>query len=133
MNEESAERRARYGKAARPFVDRLIGTGGPSYQAEMASPSPYRRRVPRSHRRVMLVLLTDAGGLGSYTISRAAMTGSGTVYRVLNKLERAGWVTGRREGPAALATYRRLYRLTEEGRVRVLELLGLGPSPRVTE
>ena len=87
-----------------------------------------RHRIPRSHRRVMLVLLTGAGRLSGYPICRAAMTGPGTVYLVLERMEKRGWVAGEWETPDPLPgdrPRRRFYRLTPEGRSAVMELLGL--------
>ena len=87
-----------------------------------------RHRVPRSHRRVMLVLLTGASRLSGYPISRAAMTGSGTVYIILARLERLGWVSSEWETPNPLPDgqgRRRFYRLTAFGRERAMDLLGL--------
>jgi PadR family transcriptional regulator PadR len=90
---------------------------------------PYgRRRVPRSHRRVMLVLLSGARELSGYPISRAAMVGAGSVYIVLAHLEGLGWVSSEWETPNPLPPgngRRRFYRLTPFGRERMLDLLGL--------
>lgn len=84
------------------------------------------KRLPRSHRRVLLVLLTGAPGLGGYTIARAAMTGSGKVYPILARLERLGWAESDWEAPEPLdRPRRRFYRLTAEGRSQALEALGL--------
>ena len=91
---------------------------------------PYGRvRIPRSHRRVMLVLLTGAPRLSGYPISRAAMVGSGAVYVILGRLERLGRVCSEWETPNPQPPgegRRRFYRLTAFGRERVLEVLGLG-------
>ena len=91
---------------------------------------PYGRvRIPRSHRRVMLVLLTGAPRLSGYPISRAAMTGAGHVYLVLARLERLGWVASEWETPNPLPPgqgRRRFYSLTSDGRRQVLKVLGLG-------
>jgi PadR family transcriptional regulator, regulatory protein PadR len=91
--------------------------------------TPYgRRHVPRSHRRVMLVLLSGARELSGYPISRAAMVGSGTVYIILARLEQLGWVASEWQDPNPLPPgwgRRRFYRLTPFGRERVLDLLGL--------
>ena len=93
---------------------------------------PYGRHgVPRSRRRVMLVLLTGASRLSGYPISRAAMVGSGTVYIILAHLEGLGWAVSEWETPNPLPEgqgRRRFYRLTPFGRERVLELLGLEAS-----
>jgi DNA-binding PadR family transcriptional regulator len=88
--------------------------------------NPYRRRVPRSHRRVMLVLLTDAANLGGYTICRAAGIGSGSAYPALARLEKLGWLDSEWETPEPVnRPRRRFYRLTPDGRAHVMELLGL--------
>jgi DNA-binding PadR family transcriptional regulator len=81
----------------------------------------------RATRRVLLVLLTGAGKLGGFTITRAAMVNSGTVHVVLAKLERAGWVTSEwdQHGVPATSPRRRFYELTAYGRARALALLGL--------
>ena len=84
-----------------------------------------RHRIPRSHRRVMLVLLTGAGRLSGYPICRAAMTGPGTVYPVLERMEKRGWVVGEWEERSDGHPRRRFYRLTPAGRNNILELLGL--------
>jgi hypothetical protein len=95
-------------------------------------PGPYRRRVPRSHRRVMLVLLSAPPGGGSYwsyPVSRAAQVRFRRVHAILAVLELLGWVAASREGPDPDGGYRRFYRLTPEGRGCVLELLGLAAAP----
>ena len=87
-----------------------------------------RRRVPMSHRRVMLALLTDLPRLSGYPLSRLAQTGSGTVYPVLARLEKLGWVEGEWEYPNPLPDgqgQRRFYRLTPAGKAGVLRLFGL--------
>ncbi len=98
-------------------------------ELRVTSRRPYgRRRIPRSHRRVMLVLLTGASRLSGYPISRAAMVGSGTVYIVLGRLERLGWVVSEWETPNPLPegkARRRFYRLTPDGRRQVLAVLRL--------
>jgi PadR family transcriptional regulator, regulatory protein PadR len=83
-------------------------------------------RVARSHRRVLLVLLSGAPELGGYTIARAAMTGYGRVYGILARLERLGWAESDRESPEPLnRPRRRFYRLTGDGRLQALAALGL--------
>ena len=92
----------------------------------MEPPSPYRRHVPRRDRRVMLALLSDAANLGEYTICHAAGIGAGSAYPVLARLEGLGWTERERETPAPEnRPPRTFYRLTPEGRTRVMELLGL--------
>jgi DNA-binding PadR family transcriptional regulator len=81
----------------------------------------------RRDRRVLLVLLTGAGNLSGYPISRAAQVGSGQVYVSLARLEREGWVDSDwGDGPPGRR--RRYYRLTPTGRVRALASLGLAES-----
>lgn len=82
-----------------------------------------RRRVPRSHRRIMLALLA-APGLPAYPLSRLATVGSGKVFIVLWRMEDRGWVS--RERHEGYATPLRFaYALTPEGRAAVTALLGL--------
>jgi PadR family transcriptional regulator len=73
------------------------------------------------------VLLTGAPGLSGYPISRAAMVGSGTVYLILAKLEKQGWVDSDwdPDPPPGVPGRRRFYRLTTEGRRESLQVLGL--------
>jgi PadR family transcriptional regulator PadR len=84
-------------------------------------------RVPRSHRRVLLVLLTGAPGLGGSTVARAAMTGYRRTHLILARLERLGWAESDWECPDLLPDRlrRRFYRLTPEGRRQALKALGL--------
>ena len=82
-----------------------------------------KHRVPRSHRRVLLALLA-VDGLSGYPLGRLAQAGSGTVYPVLARLERLGWVD--RERHEGFAEHLRFsYTLTREGRAGVTLLLGL--------
>lgn len=83
-------------------------------------------RLTRPNRRVLLVLLSGATNLSGYPLCRAAMTGSGTVYYVLWRLEDAGWVTSE-WGPQVYegGPRRRFYAITPYGRRRAYELLGL--------
>jgi DNA-binding PadR family transcriptional regulator len=95
--------------------------------------SPYRHRVPRSHRRVLLALLSGADNLGGYEIARAAQVGPAKPYTVLPRLEHLGWVTSEQETPVpANRPRRRFYRLTPGGRTRVMELLGLAVREKVS-
>jgi DNA-binding PadR family transcriptional regulator len=84
----------------------------------------YRRRVPRSDRRVMLALLSGAANLSGYPLARAAQVGYGRVYVILDRLENAGWAAGE-WGPGAEGKRRRFYRLTADGRTRAMTILGL--------
>jgi PadR family transcriptional regulator PadR len=79
----------------------------------------------RRTRRVLLVLLTGAGRLSGYPISRAAMVDAGYVYTVLATLEGAGWVASDWEEGKPEGQRRRFYQLTRYGRARALTLLGL--------
>jgi DNA-binding PadR family transcriptional regulator len=89
------------------------------------TPAPYRRRVPRSDRRVMLALLSGAGNLSGYPLACAAQVGYGRVYVILARLERSGWVGGEWGTPDAKGNRRRFYRLTPGGRSQALAVLGL--------
>lgn len=94
-------------------------------------PYCYRHRVPRKDRRVMLALLSGASNLSGYPLSRAAMVGSGSVYVILARLERRlGGVAGEWGEFTPNGGRRRYYRLTPEGRTRVMELLGLKDGDR---
>ena len=79
----------------------------------------------RRQRRVLTVLMTGAPGLSGYPIMRLAQTGSATVYTLLDRLERLGWVSGEQEEQPAGRSRRRFYRLTPAGRVNVARLLGM--------
>lgn len=77
----------------------------------------------RRERRILLVLMSGAGGLSGYPIARAAQVGSGYVYVALARLQHHGWVTSEwADGPELR---RRFYRLTLDGRRNALECLGL--------
>jgi PadR family transcriptional regulator, regulatory protein PadR len=87
-----------------------------------------RRRLPRSHRRVMMALLADLPRMSGYPLCRLAQVGSGTVYSVLARMERIGWVDAEWETPNPLPPgngRRRFYRLTPKGRAAVTTLLDL--------
>lgn len=84
-----------------------------------------KRGTSRRERRVLLALLSGASSLSGYPLSRAAQVGSGTVYVVLARLERAGLVDADWETRADNKSRRRFYRLTSEGRTYALEALGL--------
>jgi DNA-binding PadR family transcriptional regulator len=79
----------------------------------------------RATRRVLLVLLTGAGKLSGYPISRAGMVHSGNVYVILARLERTGWVAADWEHGKPEGQRRRFYRLTRYGQAQALKLLGL--------
>ena len=83
-------------------------------------------RLTRKNRRVLLVLLSGATNLSGYPICRAAGTGSGTVYPLLARLEREGWVTSE-WGPVFTddGLRRRFYQLTADGRSEAYRMLGL--------
>jgi DNA-binding PadR family transcriptional regulator len=93
----------------------------------------YGRRIPRSHRRVMLALIA-ADGLSGYPLSRIAQVSSGSVYVVLAHLEQLGWVD-REKTEAYAAPVRFGYTLTSKGRACVTLLLGLpaGATRTTTE
>lgn len=87
----------------------------------------YRREVPVRHRRVLLVLLTGADGLGGFTVCDAAQVSTGTFYPQIARMERHGWVAGTWEQvPAGQRRRpRKFYRLTPYGRLRAAAVLGL--------
>ena len=74
---------------------------------------------------VLLVLLTGAARLDGLTIASASGTGGGGVHVVLARLEALGWVTSDWEQGKPEGERRRFYRLTPDGRVYALRLLGL--------
>lgn len=89
----------------------------------MSGKPPFR--PTRATRRLLLALLLDAPRMSGVPLSRVAQVGYGTVYVILARLERCGWVAGIwEEGPPA-GHRRRLYRLTPEGRIGAAELLKL--------
>lgn len=75
-------------------------------------------------RRVLLVLLTKAGELSSYPISRASGVRSGRVLMILGRLERMGWVEPywEQDPPPRQKGPRRFYRLTPRGRNEAMAL-----------
>jgi PadR family transcriptional regulator, regulatory protein PadR len=90
---------------------------------------------------VFLQALTDDQELHGWAILKATKRAGPTVYGVLDRLEDAGWVTGRWEDqpPNANTPRRRLYRLTPTGAVAARNLLAtrrpaalgrLAPQPR---
>jgi len=87
------------------------------------------RRIPRSHRRVMLVLLTGAAGLaGGGPLMRLAQAGPGTAREVARALEARALAEGY-PWPGAPGLPRKAWRLTPAGRAAVTAtLLGLGPA-----
>ena len=81
----------------------------------------------RATRRVLLVLLTGAGRLSGFPLSRAAQVSAGRVYVILDRLEDLGWVAGdwEQDPPAGRPGRRRFYQITRYGRAQALKLLGL--------
>ena len=74
---------------------------------------------------VFLQALSDDTELHGWAILRATKRAGPTVYGVLDRLEDAGWVTGRWEDqpPDTNTPRRRLYRLTPNGVVAARDLL----------
>jgi PadR family transcriptional regulator PadR len=74
---------------------------------------------------VFLQALTDDQELHGWAILKATKRAGPTVYGVLDRLEDAGWVTGRWEDqpPNANTPRRRLYQLTPTGAVAARDLL----------
>jgi len=80
----------------------------------------------RATRRVLLVLLSGSPSLYGYSICRAAMVGSGTLYPLLERLEKAGWAERYwSQGADARGNRRALYELTFKGRYGAFRMLGL--------
>jgi PadR family transcriptional regulator PadR len=74
---------------------------------------------------VFLQALTEDQELHGWAILKATKRAGPTVYGVLDRLEDAGWVTGRWEDqpPDANTPRRRLYRLTPSGAIAAHDLL----------
>jgi PadR family transcriptional regulator, regulatory protein PadR len=74
---------------------------------------------------VFLQALTDGQELHGWAILKATKRAGPTVYGVLDRLEDAGWVTGRWEDqpPNVNTPRRRLYRLSPTGAVAARDLL----------
>jgi PadR family transcriptional regulator PadR len=74
---------------------------------------------------VFMKALTEDRELHGWAILKATGRAGPTVYGVLDRLEDAGWVTGRWEDqpPNANTPRRRLYRLTPNGAVAARDLL----------
>jgi PadR family transcriptional regulator, regulatory protein PadR len=74
---------------------------------------------------VFLQALTDDQELHGWAILKATKRAGPTVYGVLDRLEDAGWVTGRWEDqpPNANTPRRRLYRLSPTGAAAARDLL----------
>lgn len=85
-----------------------------------------RRRVPRSHRRIMIALLaTD--GITAWNLMQLAQAGVSTTTVLLVKLQTLGWAEMDR---TPLGDDKRIrYRLTPAGEIYVRRLLGLAPAP----
>jgi DNA-binding PadR family transcriptional regulator len=81
-----------------------------------------RLRLTKPTLAVLDVLLAAQPGedVWGLRICERADLGSGTVYPILDRLERAGWVVGAWEvGRPAGRPRRRLYRMTGEGRAEL--------------
>jgi PadR family transcriptional regulator, regulatory protein PadR len=74
---------------------------------------------------VFFQALTDDQELHGWAILKAAKRTGPTVYGILDRLEDAGWITGRWEDqpPNANTPRRRLYRLTPTGVIAARDLL----------
>jgi PadR family transcriptional regulator, regulatory protein PadR len=74
---------------------------------------------------VFLQAFADDEKLHGWAILKATKRAGPTVYGVLDRLEDAGWITGRWEGqpPNANTPRRRLYQLSPTGAVAARELL----------
>lgn len=74
---------------------------------------------------VLLRAIEDGTELHGWAIMRATKRSGPTVYGVVDRLEDAGWITGRweSENPEPNKPRRRLYRLTPNGAVEARELI----------
>lgn len=74
---------------------------------------------------VFLLAFDDDAELHGWAIMKAAKRSGPTVYGVLDRLEDAGWITGRWEDqhPEPNKPRRRFYRLTPTGVIKAKELL----------
>lgn len=89
--------------------------------AERARKLYGRRRVPGSHRKIMLVLLARPAPMGSYSLARAARTRQyGSVQLALAQMETRDWLDAFTDGDR-----RRCYQITPAGRAAIMNLLGL--------
>lgn len=89
--------------------------------------------------RVLRIFLDDPGtGVYGFDLMQRTRLPSGTIYPILARLERAGWITGQQEGPEEASRLgrpaRRLYRLTAGGAPAARQALAelsaqLQPSP----
>lgn len=89
-------------------------------------PAPLRVTRPQLDILEVLVRALDRGeDLHGWLITKAAKRPGPTVYTVLHRLEKAGWVTGEWEAgnPVPGTPRRRLYRLTPPGVSGVTRLL----------
>lgn len=81
------------------------------------------REVSESAARVLRALLADSGAEAYATqVAAAARLRTGTIYPVLARLERLGWVESRWEQPGATSgsgPARRCYRITGDGAQQV--------------
>ena len=107
------------------------GVGGHRAGASRESTSGIGDRWLR--RSQLDVLLDDPTGQHhGFAVAKAAGLQTGTLYPIMARLERAGWMTSNWEDgdPAARGPRRRLYRLTDEGAVAAHAALREHPVPR---
>lgn len=80
-----------------------------------------KRRVPGSHRKIMLVLLAHPAPMASFSLAKAAHTQRyGAIQRALWGMEERGWLDAFTDGDG-----RRCYQITPLGRTTIMDLLGL--------
>ena len=90
-----------------------------------------RKRPLSRHARAVLGALLDARGRWSYGYELASLTGvkSGTLYPLLIRLERQGWLEAEWQQPAASGRPpRHAYRLTAAGR-QLAQAQAAAPDP----
>jgi PadR family transcriptional regulator, regulatory protein PadR len=84
---------------------------------------------------VFFQALSDDQELHGWAILKATKRAGPTVYGVLDRLEDAGWITGRWEDqpPNTSTPRRRLYRLTPDGFVAARDLLAARRPTALTQ
>jgi PadR family transcriptional regulator, regulatory protein PadR len=85
-----------------------------------------RIRITEATLDVLAVLVGDEPELYGLRIARATGRPTGSVFPILARLERAGWVVSEWEStdPAVRGPRRRFYRLTADGAVAARAVLG---------
>jgi PadR family transcriptional regulator PadR len=78
---------------------------------------PYRRKTTLA---VATALLADPDGEHyGYALTKATGVVSGTLYPILNRMQRRGWLADRWETPGPHGSARRMFRITDVGRAEL--------------